>query len=467
MHSLKQNGSSIADYYHNLNAMWKQFDAMIELPRCVCNASEGFKKHNQLMNLMQFLMGLDDSYMLIRSSILSREVLPDVISAYATISREESHRVALGHLTYPVLNVLKNSLQFDKNLNYEICQRAKHTRYFLTIVDDYTIVVWVYLFKSKDEVSYFITVFYNLIENQFKKKIKVFKSDNGTEFVNQSINKFCADKGIIHQTSCAYTPQQNGIAERKHRHLLNVARSLMFQGRIPLRMWTECILTTTYLINRLPSSVLNGKSPYEMIYKKCPTLSHLRVFGCLCFGTIVNNSDNFGIRSEKCVMIGYSSIPNDDERVDPKQNSDNKSQSASSSSSESGRNSFTVDFLVNSENDADRSDNVFVTQDERVTTLEENIFSKGNLDQNSNSSPHGVQNLRRSSRQSVFPRNYNDFVVDSKVKYGIEKYVGYSKLNTENYCFVTQHNKNHELKSFLEASKYPHWTDAMNHGCLT
>ncbi|GJU30531.1 ribonuclease H-like domain-containing protein [Tanacetum coccineum] len=89
-------------------------------------------------------------------------------------------------------------------------------RYFLTVVDDYTRAVWVYLIKSKDEVSHIITIFYNLIENQFKRKINVFKSDNGTEFVNQTINKLCADKGIIHQTSCAYTPQQNGIVERKH-----------------------------------------------------------------------------------------------------------------------------------------------------------------------------------------------------------------------------------------------------------
>ncbi|GKB49261.1 ribonuclease H-like domain-containing protein, partial [Tanacetum coccineum] len=94
IHTLKQNGSSIVDYYHKLNALWKQFDAMVELPKCVCNASDSFKKHNQLMKLMQFLMGLDDSYMQIRSFILSREVLLNVRSAYATISSEESHRVA-------------------------------------------------------------------------------------------------------------------------------------------------------------------------------------------------------------------------------------------------------------------------------------------------------------------------------------------------------------------------------------
>nr|GEW33149.1 ribonuclease H-like domain-containing protein [Tanacetum cinerariifolium] len=69
--------NSITDYYHGLNAVWKQFDCLIELPRCTCHATEGFKKHNQLMKLMQFLMGLDDSYMCIRSSILSRDPFPD------------------------------------------------------------------------------------------------------------------------------------------------------------------------------------------------------------------------------------------------------------------------------------------------------------------------------------------------------------------------------------------------------
>ncbi|GJW91890.1 ribonuclease H-like domain-containing protein [Tanacetum coccineum] len=102
INTLKQNGSSIADYYHKLNALWKQYDAMIELSKCVCNASEGFKKHNQLLKLMQFLMGLDDSYMQIRSSILSRETLLDVKSAYATIYSEESHRVARSNQNFNV-----------------------------------------------------------------------------------------------------------------------------------------------------------------------------------------------------------------------------------------------------------------------------------------------------------------------------------------------------------------------------
>nr|GEZ39680.1 ribonuclease H-like domain-containing protein [Tanacetum cinerariifolium] len=83
---------TLADYYHNLNALWKQFDALVQLHKCTCHAAEDFKRHNQLMKLMQFLMGLDNSYMQIRSSILSRDPLPDVRGAYAIISSEESHR---------------------------------------------------------------------------------------------------------------------------------------------------------------------------------------------------------------------------------------------------------------------------------------------------------------------------------------------------------------------------------------
>ncbi|GJY05778.1 ribonuclease H-like domain-containing protein [Tanacetum coccineum] len=121
----------------------------------------------------------------------------------------------------------------------------------------------------------------------------------------------------------------------------------------------------------------------------------------------------------------------------------------------------TANFPVDFGNDADNSNDFVATQNEEVATLEENVFSEGNLDQNPSSS-QGVQNVRRSSRQSVFPKNYNDFVVESKVKYGLEKYVSYSKLNTEIFCFISQLNKTREPKTYFEASKYSHWIDAMN-----
>ncbi|GKB23181.1 putative RNA-directed DNA polymerase, partial [Tanacetum coccineum] len=155
-------------------------------------------------------------------------------------------------------------------------------RYFLTIMDDFSKDVWVYLLKSKTEVFYNIMVFYNFIKTQFKRNIKVFRSDNGTEFVNQQFNDFCESNGIVHQTSCSYTPQQNEIVEGKHRHLLNVVR--------------------------LPTSVLNGKSPYDLVYNMSPSLKHLRSFGCLAYATVLNSHDKFGSRSEKCVIVRYSNF---------------------------------------------------------------------------------------------------------------------------------------------------------------
>ncbi|GJR60067.1 ribonuclease H-like domain-containing protein [Tanacetum coccineum] len=475
------NGSSIADYYHKLNALWKQYDAMIELPKCVCNASEGFKKHNQLLNeeshrvVVGSIAGssqrnqasafvsnvggfglnnnrpsrgsglvcencgfnghtIDRCFKIIgyptnfgkkksgqnvkkqgvsnnnsvgksSSSGFTNEQMATLISLikdnkvgknmqanmaganqHMTYTDKElddvidiSHlKIKVGHpnrteayiskignlrlsngltlydvmvipeycvtldlksekfswigeqfegLYYysdkdPVLNVLKDSLNFDKRDNTsccEICQRSKQTREAFPLSDH--------------------------------KKIKVLRSDNGTEFVNQSVSKLCSDKGIIHQTSCVYTPQQNGIAERKHRHLLNDSKV----GKID------------------STNVLQD-------------VNHINFFD-----------------------IEYPEIPNDDERV---ANDLNKGNSDSSSSSKSGNNINTADFLVDSGNDADSSNDFVATQNEEVATLEKNVLSEGNLDQNPSSS-QGVQNVKR------FSQSKSDYSLYTKSDKGV------------------------------------------------
>ncbi|GJV10853.1 putative RNA-directed DNA polymerase [Tanacetum coccineum] len=871
INSLSQNGSS--DYYHKLNALWKQFDALVQLPRCTCHAAEDFKKHNSLMKLMQFLMGLDDSYMQIRSNILSRDPLPDVRGAYAIISSEESHRVVssssvgtsqrsqssvfnssvnnrgftqrpptsgnssrpnnvnrpsgngnrrtsggptlvcehcgfnghtidrcfkiigypsdfdrrnnssssnqnsqnqtnqnfnrrfvnnnsagpstsstfsddqisklislikenslsnngngvhanmagivfnnnrffnknfnkffnsnsgtqpvsehagiifdsganqhltytdknlvnvidisylnikvshpngtealitkvgnlvltkfltlydvlvvpeysvtlvsvhkiakdskfivgfdeskcflisqdlmdvklmgigrqvnglyffdklegnilhsnmsnstlfnwhdrLGHPSDQVLEELKHDLYLKNNIDNkscEICLKAKQTRepfplsehkstalgelvhldlwgpykvvskegyrYFLTIVDDYSRAVWAYLLKSKEEVFDCVYTFFHLIKNQFHKSVKVFRSDNGTEFLNHKMTKFCGTNGIIHQTSCAYTPQQNGIVERKHRHLLNVARSLLFQGGIPLYLWSECILTACYLINRLPSSVLKGKSPYQLVFNKKPPMKHLRVFGCLCFATVLNNHDKFSSRAEKCVFVGYSSFKKGYklfslerrqfifsrdvkffEKVFPfkiKQDSvSNTSQDLDHVNffievDHEGPDTSNDEININTKGQSEGSNSPYnssPTIDQYVDDLGHSLGSNGSASEDemaATSEPHNVtsedgfenvpitesvsnletQPLRRSERTSVFPNKYNEFVVDSKVRYGLEKFVSYSNLSSENLCFATELNKAFEPRNYREACKDQHWIEAMN-----
>src|SRR5690606_24744027 len=90
-----------------------------------------------------------------------------------------------------------------------------------------------------------------------------------------------AKHGIVHQTSCPYTPQQNGVAERKNRHLMEVARSMMFHSNVPKRFWSDAVQTACYLINRVPTKILKNMSPFEVLNKNKPHIDHLRVFGCL------------------------------------------------------------------------------------------------------------------------------------------------------------------------------------------
>ncbi|CAM8909147.1 unnamed protein product [Rhodiola kirilowii] len=110
-------------------------------------------------------------------------------------------------------------------------------QYFLTVVDDYTRAVWVFLLNQKSEVADIIIEFFQMVDTQFEKKVKVFRSDNGGEFFNNKLNSFFKSKGCIHQSSCPYTPQQNGLAERKHRHILEIARALMFEASLPKKFW--------------------------------------------------------------------------------------------------------------------------------------------------------------------------------------------------------------------------------------
>ena len=159
-----------------------------------------------------------------------------------------------------------------------------------------------YLLKNKSDTQFLIPEFANMVHTQFDTKIKTIRSDHGIEFY---LKQFFHSNGILHQLSCLDTPQQNVIVERKHQHILNVARALMFQSKIPLSLWGDCISIAVYLINRTPSKILGNKSPYEVLFHTPPSYDLLR-FGCLCFiSTLSNTRHKFAPRARKCVFLGH------------------------------------------------------------------------------------------------------------------------------------------------------------------
>jgi hypothetical protein len=176
-------------------------------------------------------------------------------------------------------------------------------KYFLTIVDDKSRFTWVYLMRLKSETATIIKSFVNLVQTQFNSKIKTIRTDNGQEFI---LKDFYNATGILHQTSCVSTPQQNGIVERKHQHILGVARSLLFQSNLPKTFWAHAIGHAVHIINRLPSPFLSQKCPFQIVYDCLPDISSLKVFGSLCFAsTLQANRHKLDSRSRKCVYLGY------------------------------------------------------------------------------------------------------------------------------------------------------------------
>ncbi|KAL2925577.1 Retrovirus-related Pol polyprotein from transposon RE2 [Bienertia sinuspersici] len=178
---------------------------------------------------------------------------------------------------------------------------------FLTIVDDYSRFTWVHLLKFKSDAIPILQHFIAYVETQFQTLVLSVRTDNALELCEGDLKQFYLKKGIIHQTSCVNTPQQNGVVERKHKHLLETARALFFQSRVPTVYWGECVLCATHLINRIPLSPIKFLSPYQKLYGVVPDFTHLKVFGCLCFvSTSSVNRTKFDYRSEPHVFLGYS-----------------------------------------------------------------------------------------------------------------------------------------------------------------
>ncbi|GKB47394.1 ribonuclease H-like domain-containing protein [Tanacetum coccineum] len=145
------------------------------------------------------------------------------------------------------------------------------------------------------------------IENLIDHKVKIIRCDNGTEFKNKEMNQFCEKQGIKREFNVARTPQQNGVAERKNRTLIEAARTMLADSKLPTTFWAEVVNTACYVQNRVLVIKPHNKTPYELFHGRTPSLSFMRPFGCPV--TILNTLDYLGKfdgKADEGFFVGYS-----------------------------------------------------------------------------------------------------------------------------------------------------------------
>ncbi|KAK1619239.1 hypothetical protein QYE76_024756 [Lolium multiflorum] len=181
------------------------------------------------------------------------------------------------------------------------------SKYGLVIVDDYSRYSWVFLLKSKDETHREFIIFAKKAQRMYESEIKAIRTDNGTEFKNYTMQEFVDDEGIKHEFSAPYTPQQNGVVERKNRTIIEMARTMLSEFNSPHNFWGEAISTAVHYSNRLFLRPLHNKTPYELLTGNKPNVMYFRVFGCKCL--VKNNKGKLGkfeTRTIEGIFVGYA-----------------------------------------------------------------------------------------------------------------------------------------------------------------
>ncbi|GJY92570.1 retrovirus-related pol polyprotein from transposon TNT 1-94 [Tanacetum coccineum] len=187
-----------------------------------------------------------------------------------------------------------------------------HKKYTLVIVDEYSRYTWVYFLRKKSQAPKVIMSFIRIVENQNDAKVKQIRTKNGTEFRNHELESFCDEKGISQNFSSPYTPEQNGIAEKKNRTLIEVARIMLNDSVLSKHFWTEAVRIACYTQNRSIIVKRHDKTLCEIFRERIPDISYFLVFGCHVF--IHNHKDHLGkfdAKADDGYFLGYSFISKD------------------------------------------------------------------------------------------------------------------------------------------------------------
>lgn len=242
-----------------------------------------------------------------------KHLFPSLFSKHYRTSCDTCHFAKSHRTSFPSIEN-KNSVPFSL-IHSDVWGPAPESmdtdfRWFVLFIDDCTRMTWVYFLKQKSDVCSRFIDFFNLVKNQFQSTIQILRSDNGGEYVNHELQTFLQKNGVIHQTTCPYTPQQNGVAERKNRHILETSRALLIESRVPSVFWFEAVASAVYLLNRLPTRALKFITPLQALSSKftIPSILMLqpRIFGCSVFVHIPKaRRTKLDPCAVKCVFLGY------------------------------------------------------------------------------------------------------------------------------------------------------------------
>lgn len=222
----------------------------------------------------------------------------------------------------PFMNVGTRSTEVLNLIHSDVCECETRTiggaKYFITFIDDFTRKVFVYLLKNKSDAVEKFKEFKNFAENQTGKKIKVLRTDNGTEYCNKNFDVICEESGIQHQTSNVHTPEQNGVAERANRTIIERAKCMLFDADLDKPYWGEAVNTAVYIMNRSVSSVLINKAPEEMWTGKKVDLGKMRIFGSPVMVHVPKaNRVKLDPKSRKLIFVGYDNNVKGFRCIDP------------------------------------------------------------------------------------------------------------------------------------------------------
>jgi transposase InsO family protein len=180
-------------------------------------------------------------------------------------------------------------------------------RYILCLIDDYSRKAWVYFLKEKSEAFNQFKIFKKQVETETGKSIKCLRTDRGGEYTSHEFSNYCKEEGIRRQLTTAYTPQQNGTAERKNRTVMNMVRSMLSTRKVPRVFWAEAVSWTFYVLNRCPTLAVKDITPQEAWSGVKPSVEHFRVWGSIAHVHISDEKrSKLDDKSNTCIFFGFS-----------------------------------------------------------------------------------------------------------------------------------------------------------------